>query len=45
MDSRAESLTQRAREGTFLEDRELFGDLAGDEHFTSAYAAALERQS
>ncbi|MBA8826193.1 mannitol 2-dehydrogenase [Saccharopolyspora lacisalsi] len=47
VDRRREQVTTRARRQhqdplAFVEDRDLFGDLVDDEHFTSAYLAALE---
>jgi mannitol 2-dehydrogenase len=47
VDRRRDSLMQRARRQredplAFLADRELFGDLADDERFTSPYRAALD---
>ena len=41
VDRLADRLTAAARHGEFIEDRELFGDLADDERFTSAYREAL----
>jgi mannitol 2-dehydrogenase len=44
VDRRAGKLTELAREGgdAFIRNRELFGDLADDERFASAYRAALD---
>ncbi|MFD2090925.1 mannitol dehydrogenase family protein [Blastococcus deserti] len=44
IDSRAETLTARARSGdplAFVADREIFGDLVDDERFVSAYLETL----
>ena len=41
VDRLSDQLTEAARRGEFLEDRELFGDLADHERFASAYRDAL----
>jgi mannitol 2-dehydrogenase len=41
VDALADRVTAAARNGTFLEDRELFGDLADDDRFRSAFDEAL----
>jgi mannitol 2-dehydrogenase len=41
VDPHADRVTANARDGTFIEDRELFGDLADDQRFRSAFDEAL----
>jgi mannitol 2-dehydrogenase len=41
VDQLKDRVTANARNGTFLEDRELFGDLADDPRFKTAYEEAL----
>jgi mannitol 2-dehydrogenase len=41
VDALADRVTANARRGAFLDDRELFGDLADDQRFKSAFDAAL----
>jgi mannitol 2-dehydrogenase len=42
VDQLADRVTANARNGAFLEDRELFGDLAGNRRFKSAFDEALD---
>ena len=42
VDRLKDRLGDAARRGAFLEDREVFGDLADDERFASAYREALD---
>jgi mannitol 2-dehydrogenase len=42
VDRLKDRLREAARNGTFIEDRELFGDLVENERFTAAYTEALD---
>ena len=42
VDRLSDRLTERARAGDFLADREVFGDLGDDERFRTAYQEALD---
>jgi mannitol 2-dehydrogenase len=42
VDQLSDRVTANARNGTFIEDRELFGDLADDARFSAAYQHALD---
>ena len=41
VDRLAPSLTEKAKQGTFIQNRDLFGDLADNERFVAAYTSTL----